>query len=318
MPDLLRTESGKSARPTTDRAGKPDGLMAIERHYTRHLPHVVPAGFPIFVTWNLKGAMPKAAVEGLLRERERLRNQTPRAGETDAQRRLRESKLMFAAADRFLDLAADGPMHLKDPQSAGIVEDAILFGAGDRYDLFAWCVLSNHVHVLLTPRQALVEITRILKGYTAYRINRLHDACGREFWQDESYDHWSRDEDEMFRIIDYIEKNPVAAGLCRSSEDWPWSSGRFRRSWPPGEAYNPVKHGLPSRKSVGHSCPTKSVGHSCPKRARIGRSRARMPDLLGPGPDGVGQECPTDLRPGPDGVGQECPTYLRPEPSWKV
>ena len=43
-------------------------------------------------------------------------------------------------------------MHLKDPAAAKIVEDAILFGADERYDLFAWCVMSNHVHVLLTPR----------------------------------------------------------------------------------------------------------------------------------------------------------------------
>ena len=52
-------------------------------------------------------------------------------------------------------------MHLKDPQAAKIVEDAILFGAGERYDLFAWCVMSNHVHVLLMPKYHAGEETEL-------------------------------------------------------------------------------------------------------------------------------------------------------------
>ncbi|OAI41588.1 hypothetical protein AYO40_02955 [Planctomycetaceae bacterium SCGC AG-212-D15] len=67
-----------------------------------------------------------------------------------------------------------------------------------------------------------------IKGFTSHEINGLDQARGRVFWQDESYDHWVRDEEEMHRIIVYIENNPVAAGLCARPEDWPWSSARFR------------------------------------------------------------------------------------------
>jgi putative transposase len=211
--------------------------MTIRSSYTRHLPHQVPEGFPIFLTWNLKGAMPKAVIEQLVQERQRLEKQAPRPGETIAQRRTRESKMVFAMADRFLDQATDGPMHLKDPRAAKIVEDSIRFGAGDRYDLFAWCIMSNHVHAFLTPHGELREVTQQIKGSTAYVINGLQNARGRVFWQDESYDHWCRDETEMGRIIHYIENNPVAARLCRRPEEWPWSSARFRIDWAPGEAY---------------------------------------------------------------------------------
>jgi putative transposase len=217
--------------------------MPRDRHYARHLPHQVPRGFPIFLTWNLKGAMPRAAVEALQRERRRLEDQPPRPGETDAERRIREGKWIFVAADRFLDQAADGPMHLKDPRAAKIVEDSILFGAGERYDLFAWCVMSNHVHVLLTPRRDLSEVTQGIKGYTAHEINGIQDSRGRVFWQDESYDHWARDEEEMYRIIHYIENNPVVAGLCRRADEWRWSSARLRKDWAPGQAYLPDRPG---------------------------------------------------------------------------
>ncbi|HZW30155.1 MAG TPA: transposase [Isosphaeraceae bacterium] len=156
--------------------------------------------------------------------------------------------MAVAMADRFLDQSTDGPMHLKDPRAAKIVEDSILFGAGDRYDLFAWCVMANHVHVLLTPHGDLRNVTQRIKGYTPHQINDLDGALGRVFWQDESYDHWSRDEVAMLRIIHYIENNPVAAQLCQRPEDRPWSSARFRNDWARGEVYRcQERRGKPSR-----------------------------------------------------------------------
>ena len=44
----------------------------------------------------------------------------------------------------------------------------------------------------------------------------------------------------MLRIIHYIENNPVAAGLCRRPEDWPWASARLRSDWAVGDVYVPV------------------------------------------------------------------------------
>ena len=216
----------------------------MKRSYERHLPHQIPERYPIFLTWNLKGAMPRKVWRMLQRERERLERLPPRTGETTAERKLREDKMIFALSDQALDGATDGPMHLRDAAAAKIVEDSILFGVPERYDLFAWCVMSNHVHVLLTPKWELKDVTHGIKGYTALQINMLQEARGRVFWQDESYDHWARDVDELHRIIAYIENNPVVAGLCRKPDDWPWSSARFRDDWPPGEPFVKSTSGL--------------------------------------------------------------------------
>ena len=217
--------------------------MATKRSYERHLPHEIPEGYPLFLTWNLKGAMPRQMIEKLRQERERLEKQAARPGESASARKVREGKLVFAMGDRFLDRATDGPLHLKDPRAAKIVEDSILFGSGDRYDLYAWCVMANHAHVLLMPIWDLDEVTQGIKGFTAYQINGLQDARGRIFWQDESYDHWARDDEEVLRIIAYIENNPVAAQLCQRPEDWLWSSARFRKEWPTGQ---PRRSGFPA------------------------------------------------------------------------
>jgi REP element-mobilizing transposase RayT len=132
-------------------------------------------------------------------------------------------------------------MHLKDHAAAKIVENSILFGTPERYDLFAWCVMSNHVHVLLRPHWLYAKVVQGIKGFTAHEINVLQNARGRTFWQDECYDHWARDGEELLRIIDYIENNPVVAGLCSRPEDWPWSSARFRKQ---------RERGLPWRTST--------------------------------------------------------------------
>jgi hypothetical protein len=106
--------------------------MKAGLHYTRHLPHHAPEGSPLFVTWNFKGAMPADAVEGLRQKRECLERQPARPGETPAGRSIRENEVLFAAADRYLDQTVDGPMLLKEPAAAKIVDDAIRFGAGAR------------------------------------------------------------------------------------------------------------------------------------------------------------------------------------------
>jgi putative transposase len=196
--------------------------MPTKPSYARHLPRQVPDGFPIFLTWNFKGSMPRQAIERLKHERERLENEPPRASETAIQKKIRENVHLFALADGYLDQARDGPSYLEDPAAARIVEDVILAGSADRYDLFAWCIMPNHVHVLLTPRLELKDVTQRIKGSTSFKINGVHQARGRVFWQDESYDHWVRDEDDMMRVIDYIESNPVSARLRERPDQWPW------------------------------------------------------------------------------------------------
>ncbi len=211
----------------------------MRESYQRHLPHQIPAGFPIFLTWNLKGALPQEILRQLQSERQRLERESVREGESAAERKRRHSKILFGLEDRFLDGATDGPLHLRDNLAAQVVVDSLLFGVPERYDLFAFVVMGNHVHVLLTPRWELSRITQGIKGFTAHRINELQKCHGRTFWQDESYDHWARDEEEMLRIIAYIENNPVKAALCRRPEDWPWSSACRRAAWTIGQPMPP-------------------------------------------------------------------------------
>lgn len=109
---------------------------------------------------------------------------------------------------------------------AACVAEALRFGERQLrlYKLTAWVVMINHVHILIYPDAALSRITKALKNYSARHANVLLMRTGQPFWQDESYDRWVRGPDEFERIVRYIERNPVAAGLVTQPKDWRWSS----------------------------------------------------------------------------------------------
>jgi REP element-mobilizing transposase RayT len=131
--------------------------------------------------------------------------------------------------DQEADKAAFGPVWLRDDQVARMVADTLLYGETGRpyYQLRAWVIMPNHVHVLLRPQVALPVITRWLKGSTARQANLLLGRTGEVYWQGESFDHRVKDELELDRIARYVEHNPVSAGLAGDPQDWPWSGARL-------------------------------------------------------------------------------------------
>ncbi len=198
--------------------------------YRRTLPHWQPPGASIFITWRLQGSLPRTVIARLRIERERLDKEPRRPNESAFDRNIRHNKIIFKIADEYVDHAEHGPLWLKDQRLAALMTDTLFHFNGQRYDLLAFAVMVNHVHVHLTPLEIagrfvpLRQITQGLKGYVAREANLLLGRTGQRFWQIESYDHWSRSTAETKRIIAYIENNPVKAGLVVKPEDWRWSS----------------------------------------------------------------------------------------------
>jgi len=128
--------------------------------------------------------------------------------------------------DRLLDQTRAGPFYLRQPALADMVVEAIHYGDTvlGHYALHAFVVMPNHVHLLITPAVALCTLTKPLKGITAKRANAMLALTGSSFWQDESYDHLVRQADEFDKIRNYIEENPVRAGLAATASEYKWSS----------------------------------------------------------------------------------------------
>ena len=131
----------------------------------------------------------------------------------------------FVWMDRHLDSTRAGPRYLAREPIAQAVLTALDHGVRlGHFDLGAWAIMPNHVHLLLLPRLAPSQLLKSLKGSSARHANLLLARTGESFWQAESYDHWVRDEAEWQRIASYIEQNSVRAGLAAHPSDYRWSS----------------------------------------------------------------------------------------------
>ncbi len=122
-----------------------------------------------------------------------------------------------------------GACWLREPTVAALVEDALLHFDGERYRLIAWCVMPNHLHAMFEPKQGyrLGDIVGSWKRFSARAANRELSREGA-FWQSEYYDRYVRNDAHFAAAIEYIEQNPVSAGLVVRAVDWPWSSARRR------------------------------------------------------------------------------------------
>ncbi|MDZ5451869.1 REP-associated tyrosine transposase [Labrys sp. ZIDIC5] len=122
-----------------------------------------------------------------------------------------------------------GACWLGQPEIGELVEDALLAFDQARYRLWAWCIVPNHVQCLFETIEGarLGDIVKSWKAYTGAKANRVLGRQG-PFWQRDYFDRYMRNQEQFARAIDYIERNPVAAGLCRQPSDWRWSSA-FRR-----------------------------------------------------------------------------------------
>ncbi len=173
--------------------------------YSRNLPHWRQEGCLYFVTFRVMDSLPQEKLRQLMRERELL----AQAGEESMSKtdRIRSRKLRQKRIQGWLD-AGYGECPLADKRLASIVARALDHFNGLRYDLDEWVVASNHVHVLVAPREGndLSQILHSWKSYTAQMCNRERNLSGT-FWMDESFDHIVRSQRQLDSLVQYIKSH---------------------------------------------------------------------------------------------------------------
>jgi putative transposase len=206
----------------------------------RHLPHWDVPGAAYFVTACLKGSIPAEGLLDIARNRADLQKRSRPETKSEKDWQLECWKRNFVCIDQWLDFSAANRV-LEQRLLAQTVVDAMRYFADERYDLFAYVVMPSHYHWIFQPRDEWIKNfddddrsprERIMYSLNRFTSNRCNEALDRTgtFWQNESYDHWIRDVDELDRIIRYVEENPVKAGLVKSPDDWPFSSAWLRKA----------------------------------------------------------------------------------------
>ena len=185
------------------------------------LPHWIVDYGCYSVTLRCAGSLPTGVRDQLLEITQALRAVAPASPEAEAWRRKQ-----FAVLENCLDASSGfAPFALGEAASA---VHTILAG----YDVgglsfVGWTIMPNHVHLLTRPfscesAEAFFGAWRGFKQASAVELNRLTARKG-PFWQPHWYDRWVRDPVEYNRWLMYFANNPVKAGLCADSGEYPYS-----------------------------------------------------------------------------------------------
>ena len=112
---------------------------------------------------------------------------------------------------------------------AALMSRTLCEAATDRRShLFAWCVMPDHVHLLLADED-LIAFVRLVKGRLVPAAREYER--GRRLWQRSFYDHALRDHEALESVAGYIFHNPVEAGLVDRCEGYEWSGSLVWPDW---------------------------------------------------------------------------------------
>jgi REP element-mobilizing transposase RayT len=210
--------------------------------YWRHLPHWRQDGATYFVTFRLADSLPQSKLrelEEIKREwaikhgicrtdcqsvlRSARRQSVPRR--TDCQSVLQRdiprenweafARAVMVKAEAWLDNGM-GECWMARPEVARIVAQAVHHFDNDQYELGCYVVMPNHVHAILRPlRQQILPLEKILQSRKRRTSREINAVVGRSglLWQEESFDRIIRDEEHLYRCIQYIGSNLAKAGM---------------------------------------------------------------------------------------------------------
>jgi len=137
---------------------------------------------------------------------------------------LQHQRKLLLLIDKYEDQGY-GECFLRNDNVAQIVKDNLMFHNGKKYNLLCWCIMPNHVHVLVEMFSgiSLSEVLHSWRSYTAHQINKLLNRTG-QVWMAEYFDRYIRDYNHYQKVVNYIHNNPVKAGFVSSPQEYRWSS----------------------------------------------------------------------------------------------
>lgn len=198
-------------------------------HYSRNLPHIQPLGGTFDLNFCLDGFLPMPAVEKLQELRAQLRQALqvthPDLSPEEIIALLRSAPgLYYGKYDELLDDPLSGPRHLAFAPIANLVVGALHYWHGRKYKLVCYCIMSNHVHLVISDTtEEVYKILKSIKNFTARLANQMLGRSGTAFWLHESWDHVVRNEQELKQRIQYNLLNPVKAGLVEKWSDYAYA-----------------------------------------------------------------------------------------------
>jgi putative transposase len=208
--------------------------------YRRNLPHFHPENQILFITYRLAGSVPAYLLNKLRKNlNEEMLILKKRFTCESLEKKKKDLRLKyFYKLDDIVDQNPNNIDYLSDERIATLVMNKFFEYDNLRYELYSFCVMPNHVHLVInnnvkfeisksnkkgaTKDLKVADTLRLIKGSTARNSNKILSRVGK-FWQSESFDRVIRNKKELLNTLTYVIYNPVKAGLVNNWTDWKYT-----------------------------------------------------------------------------------------------
>jgi REP element-mobilizing transposase RayT len=213
--------------------------LGVKIIYKNRLPHIAPIGSTLFVTFRQANSIPLKIIKQYQEEYNSNIRKYHNIKFREFQKIKRELLFqLFLKYDSFLHKNTLQNSDLHIPEIANIIKTKLHSLDKEVYNLIAYCIMPNHVHLLIDLsiqvyddygneiekfEDHYIQLDKIMKSIKGSTARAANHSLGRKgtFWQKDSYDHYIRNNEEFWNIINYILNNPVKAGMVSQWENYP-------------------------------------------------------------------------------------------------
>ena len=186
----------------------------MKDEFRRNLPHFYAQDAIYDISFRLVNTVPKNIFDEYIYKRKCLIKKGKRKN---------IDQLYKDYIESFLDNSGNEKDWLFNESICNEVISAIQFYNEKRYSVIAYCIMPNHVHLILNtmnfPYHPLGDLLKSIKQFSGKQANKIINRKG-QFWHSESYDHIIKSRNELAIRIDYLINNPVKAKLVSKWQDW--------------------------------------------------------------------------------------------------
>lgn len=171
------------------------------------------------ISFRLADSVPQSVREQWIRERACLIANAKQQDKELSEEAERKAQYLYSKQiEKYLDVGY-GKCYLRKAEIAELTANSFTHFDHVRYRLHAWCIMPNHVHVIVETmsNHDLSKIIHSWKSYTAHKANKILGLTG-DFWQKDAYNHIIRSKKEYHFQIQYTWANPEKAGF----QNWKW------------------------------------------------------------------------------------------------
>ena len=171
-----------------------------------NLPHWFQPGTMQYITFRLNDSLPQIRLEQLNELKSNFISRHPQPWDENTKKNFYSMISPFES--KLLD-EGYGRCVLKNPVVRKCLSESLLSGDGERYDLLAYVIMPNHVHVLMTDiyGEDVNDIISSIQRFSATKINRLLGRRGK-LWMRDDFDRMVRSLRHFQHCLWYIISNP--------------------------------------------------------------------------------------------------------------